>query len=80
MCKECVESVFESQCCGLNLHRDDGCVIIDPDSCYNGSFKVVYRKQKLFPDKTFLNYDEVLICADKRLLIKIADSIKKEFD
>ena len=43
MCKECVESVFESQCCGLNLYRDDGCVIVDSDSCHNGSFKVVYR-------------------------------------
>jgi len=79
MCKEGL-NIFESQCKGLCMFKDDKFVVIDSDSCYNESYKVLYRKQKKFVDGSFLNYDEVLICGDKKLLCDIADAIKKRFD
>lgn len=56
---------FESQCKGLCLFDDKKFIVIDNDSCYNGGFKVIHRKQRTFADGSSLNYDEVLMCADK---------------
>lgn len=81
-CKLCKEglNIFENQCKGLHLSKIESNVIIDKDSCYGDSVKVVYRRKSMFPDDSFLVYDEVLMCADKKLLIEIANAIKREFD
>jgi len=62
------------------MFRESKTVMLDKDSCYNESYKVVYRSAQVFPDKSCLFTDEVLICADKKLLIEIANAIKREFD
>jgi len=79
MCKEGM-GIYESDCHGMKMFTDGLKVVIDKDSCYNGCYKVMYRKTRTFPDKSFLIYDEVLLCSDRKLLIEIADVIKKEFD
>jgi len=76
-CKEGIGDEFESTCKGLHLSKENHTVIIESDSCWNGCYKLVYRKIKTFPDNSFLTYDEVLMCADKELLKKIAEAIQK---
>jgi hypothetical protein len=79
MCKEGLNN-FESQCKGLCLFKDDKSIIIDSNSCYNGSHKVIYRNRRTFPDGTYLDYDEILMCADEKVLKEIVDVVKKRFD
>lgn len=79
MCQEGL-SIFVNQCKGLTLFTDKKKIVIDKDSCLNGCYKITYRKTREFPDKSFLTYDEVLFCADKEVLIEIANTIKKELD
>lgn len=78
MCKEGL-GIFVSQCKGLNMFKDEKTVVVDKDSCLSGSYKILYRKTKVFPDNSCLFYDDVLVCADKQLLLKIAEAIKVEF-
>jgi hypothetical protein len=70
---------FESNCKGMHMFRDNRKVIIEDDSCLNDCYKVIYRNTREFPDKSFLIYDEILICADGKLLMDISDVIRKEF-
>jgi len=77
MCQEGL-NIFVNQCKGMTLFTDKKKIIIDKDSCHNGCYKIMYRKTREFPDKSFLIYDEVLLCADEEVLIEIADVIKKE--
>jgi hypothetical protein len=78
MCQEGLNN-FESQCKGLCMFKDEKYIVFDSDSCYNGSYKVLYRNHRVFPDGTFLDYDEILICADEKLLKLIADGVKTRF-
>jgi hypothetical protein len=78
MCKEGMD-IYESQCHGMHLFRDERTVVIDKDSCFNGCYKVLNRKTRVFPDKSSIVYDEILVCGDEKILVGIADAIKKEF-
>lgn len=77
----CIEEIseFNSQCKGLCMFKDDKYVVIDKDSCYNDSYKLLYRNRRKFSDLTFLDYDEVLVCADKKILIEMSDKIQEKF-
>jgi hypothetical protein len=79
MCKEGLNN-FISQCKGLCMFKDDKFIVIDSDSCYNGGHKVIYRNRRVFPDGTFLDYDEILVCADEKVLKEIADAVERRFD
>jgi len=68
----------EEGCKGLTLHHLDKKVSIVEDSCYSGSFKVIYIKKHIFKDKSELYYDsDVIFCADAELLSEISDAIDK---
>jgi hypothetical protein len=79
LCDENLD-VNESQCKGLSTYRDTKSVIITKDSCYKGCYKMLHRKTRVFPDESSLVFDEVLICADEKLLVEIMNAIKEEFD
>ena len=79
MCKEGLD-IYENQCKGMTTFKDSKIVVVDKDSCFNGCYKILHRKTRTFPDESCLFFDDVLICADKNLLLDIANTIKKEFD